>query len=203
MRTDFLERTSRLDSPVHRLPAGLKLGFALGLVLTLVLLPRGAWLACGAVAAALFALVLVARVPIAALLKRLLWLEPLVLGVALLALAQPDGARLFGWIVLRSTLCLATMLLLGATTPFDALLGVLARLRVPALLVTTLALLQRYLSVLVDEGQRMRRARASRSFGRSRWREWQSLGTTLGVLFVRSSERAERIWTAMCARGWR
>jgi cobalt/nickel transport system permease protein len=61
----------------------------------------------------------------------------------------------------------------------------------------------RYLSVLVDEAERMQRARASRTFTRRRSHLWQSLGTVLGQLFVRSTERAERIYAAMCARGWK
>ena len=203
MRYYFLERASRLSSPVHRLPAGLKLLLSLAVVLALVLFPRGEFVPFACIAAGLLLVAALARLPARFLLLRLLRLEPMVLGVALLSLLQPDGPRVFGWIVLRSTLCLFTMILLSSTTPFDALLRVLSRACVPAILVTTLALLYRYLSVLADEGQRMRRARASRTFGASRWRTWQSLGTTLGVLFVRSSERAERIYSAMCARGWR
>ncbi|MEI8197996.1 MAG: energy-coupling factor transporter transmembrane component T, partial [Phycisphaerae bacterium] len=85
------------------------------------------------------------------------------------------------------------------------------RLRVPALLVTTLALMYRYLFVLVDESQRMRRARQSRTFAASGsgatravggWRSWRTLATVVSQLFVRASERAERIYAAMCARGW-
>ena len=203
MQLDTLERASRLAGPVQRLPAGLKLAAALALVLCLVLLPPGAWAAAAGVALALFAVALLARLPLLALGRRLVLLEPLVLGVSLLALLRPDGAAAFGWLVLRSTLSLGVLLELAATTPYEELLSVLARLRVPTILVTTLALLRRYLFVLSAENQRMRRARRSRSFARSRWREWAALGGALGVLFVRASERAERIWCAMCARGWR
>jgi cobalt/nickel transport system permease protein len=69
--------------------------------------------------------------------------------------------------------------------------------------VTTLALLYRYLFVLVDEAERMHRARLARTFDRRRVSVWRMLGTVVGQLFVRSSERAERIYAAMCARGWR
>jgi cobalt/nickel transport system permease protein len=63
--------------------------------------------------------------------------------------------------------------------------------------------MHRYLFVLVDEGERMRRARASRTFVRRRGHQWQTLATIVGQLFVRASERAERIYAAMCARGWK
>jgi cobalt/nickel transport system permease protein len=71
------------------------------------------------------------------------------------------------------------------------------------LLVTTIALMHRYLFVLVDESLRMRRARSSRTFSRQHRVRWHVLGTLVGQLFVRASERAERIYAAMCARGWK
>jgi len=94
------------------------------------------------------------------------------------------------------------VVLLANTTPFSELLPVLRRVRVPALLVTTLALMHRYLFVLADEAERMRRARAARSFTRGRHFAWRALATVAGRLFIRASERAERIYAAMCARGW-
>jgi cobalt/nickel transport system permease protein len=61
----------------------------------------------------------------------------------------------------------------------------------------------RYLPVLAEESRRMQRARASRTFSRQRRVAWRSLTTILGRLFVRSADRAERIYLAMCARGWK
>jgi energy-coupling factor transporter transmembrane protein EcfT len=49
----------------------------------------------------------------------------------------------------------------------------------------------------------MRRARASRTFTLRRRFQWHTLATVVGQLFVRASERAERIYDAMCARGWK
>ncbi len=201
MRHDFLDRYSRLDSPVHRLPPGAKLVAALALVVTILLSsPSAAPLV--AIALLLAAIAWLSLIPWAFLARRMLLLEPFVLGVALLALFQPGGARLFVLLVARSTLCLAVMLLLSNTTPFSDLLRVLKAARTPALLVTTLSLMYRYLFVLVDESQRMKRARTSRSFTTRRTRAWQTTASVVSQLFIRSSERAERIYAAMCARGW-
>ena len=70
-------------------------------------------------------------------------------------------------------------------------------------MLTTLALMYRYLPVLAEEARRMERARASRTFSRKRRIVWQNLGAVVGRLFVRTTDRAERIYLAMCARGWR
>ena len=203
MRHDFLDRYSRHDSPVHRLSAGLKLAAALLLVLLFVLVPLATHWLFAAAAGGLVGVALAARIPAGYLAKRLLLVEPFVLGMAVLTLLQPGGGVVFLGIVVRSTLCLLTMVLLASTTPFTELLPVLRRARLPALLVTTVALLYRYLFLLVDETERMNRARHSRTFIRYRWPAWKTLASVIGQLFVRSTERAERIYAAMCARGWK
>ena len=203
MRHDFLDRYSRLDSPVHRLPAGAKLVAALGLVIATVLVPISAVAYFILMASFLVGVAAASRIPPRFLVKRLVFLEPFVLGVALLAIFQPEGGRVFVTIVVKSTLCLFTMVLLSNVTPFAELLRVLKRAHVPTLLVTTLALMYRYIFVLIDEVERMKRARMSRTFRRTRVHVWKTLATVIGQLFVRATERAERIYAAMCARGWR
>lgn len=203
MRFDLLDTYSRLESPVHRLPAAVKLAAAVALVLATLLLPRAQWPGFVAIAAALVLVTALSRIPATFIAKRLLLLEPFVIGVAVLALFQPHGWIVFLALLVKTNLCLLTMILLSNTTPFSEVLRVLKRLRVPAVLVTTLALMYRYLFVLVEETARMRRARAGRTFARRRGAAWQSLATIVSQLFIRSTERAERIYAAMCARGWR
>ncbi len=190
------------DSAIHRLPAALKLGFALGIIVTTVLAPLQwiAWIA--GVTAVLILTAAMSRLPPLFLIKRLLVLSPFVLGVVLVNAFQPGRANWLG-VAAKSVLCLLTVLLVSNTTPFSEILRVLKSVRVPALLITTIALMHRYLFVLADEAERMRRARASRTFTRGRQFHWRTLATVVGQLFVRASERAEHIYDAMCARGWK
>jgi cobalt/nickel transport system permease protein len=96
----------------------------------------------------------------------------------------------------------ATLLLL-ATTRFQDVLQGLTRLRVPRAFVVQLAFLYRYLWVLLDEVMRMRQARAARDGGLGPWRVRFDSGVgVLGVLFLRTYDRAERIYWAMAARGF-
>jgi cobalt/nickel transport system permease protein len=189
-----------------RLPAWVKLLFAVAIVLSASLLPRAhaPWLA---VPAGILALtLLLARLPRWPLAKRLLLLEPFVLGVALMALFTPgtpqDRWLNFAFLVARCTVALLAMLLFTAATPFSDILRLFQRLHVPMLLVTTLALMHRYLFVLADESGRMRRARQSRTFSPRRHLRWQTLSTIIAQLFLRASDRADRIYNAMRARGW-
>jgi cobalt/nickel transport system permease protein len=171
-------------------------------VIATVAMPfRWAWVA-GVIVVAM-AVAAASRLPMGFMVRRLAMLEPVVVGVSALMLWQPNGIEKFLILISRSTTCLTVMILLSCTTPFAEILEVLRRLRVPSLFVTTLALMYRYLFVMADESERLRRARTSRTLRRDRWLTWRMLGTLIGQLFVRSSERAERIYAAMCARGWK
>jgi cobalt/nickel transport system permease protein len=195
--------SSSAGGPIHHWPAGVKMAIALLLVAGILVTPLSAPWGLGVAAAVLLVGAAAGRLLGWALLRRLLLLEPLALGVACLSLLQPGGLHLFLWLVARSTLCLLTLLLLARATPFSDALDVLRRLHVPALLVTTLALMHRYLRVLLEESQRLRRARACRSFSPGRLHAWRLQAGVAGQLFVRSVDRAERVYAAMCARGLR
>ena len=173
------------------------------IILAAALMPHGEWRWLLGLAAFLAVLVFFSRLSLWYLLKRMLLLEPLVLGVAGLMWFQPNGAQQFAFVLLKTNLCLLTTLLFSNTTPPAEMLRVLQRLRTPRLFLTTLTLMHRYLFVLVEESGRMQRARASRTFTAGRGRQWGSLATVIGQLFGRASERAERIYYAMCARGWK
>ncbi len=203
MRHDYIDRFARLDSPVHRLPAPVKLGAAFALVVSTAVVPPSAtpyFIAC---AVFLVFVIFLGRLPFTFVALRLLTLEPLAAGIAILSLLQHDGLAVFVRILVRSNLCLLAMVLLSNTTPFSAILEVLARLRVPQILITVLALMYRYVFLLIDQSERMTRARRSRTFSPRRRTRWKTAAAVVGHLFIRSTERAERIYAAMTARGWR
>jgi len=190
---------------VHRLPTAVKLVTALAVVGAVVAWPPEHVVYLVVLAVLLVVVAALSRIPVGFIVRRLLLLEPLVLGVGLLAAFQPGGWRLLLVLMARCTLCLLSMILLANTTPFGEMLHLLRRIWVPGMLITTLALMYRYLFVLADERQRMVRARKCRTFqdGRAgKWRQWRTLATVISQLFLRASERAERIFAAMCARGW-
>jgi cobalt/nickel transport system permease protein len=180
----------------------MKLAFAVCLVIGTVAAPYPLASLYGAIALFLLMVLLVSRIPVAFVVRRLLMLQPFVAGVMLLAVVRPEGWAVAARIAVKSNLCLTTMVLLANTTPFASLIGVLVRLRVPRLLITILSLMYRYIFVLIDQAERMSRARRSRTFVRRRG-SWKGGAGIIGQLFIRSTERAERVYAAMTARGWR
>ena len=203
MRHSFIDRYSRLSSPVHRIPASGKLLTTLLLLIAVVTTPISVSLFFVLTAFVLVVVALQSKIPLLFLLRRLSFLELFVLGVAILSLFQAKGFTVFLTLVTKGTICLFTVLLFSNTTRFSELLRVLRRWHFPSLMITIIALMYRYLFVLIDEMERMHRARISRTFVRRRGAVWGILATVVAQLFVRSTERAERIYAAMCARGWR
>jgi len=188
-------------SAIHRAPAELKLGLALALILGLAALPaERAWWGLGALPL-LLVLAKLSRLPPGPLLSRWALGAPFLLAAASLAYFQLNGLSIGLALLTKSAICLLTLQLLISTTPVTELVRTLRRVHVPEVLCQTMALLARYSELLGDETRRMRRARAGRSLRGSRWLEWRALGNSLGLLFVRTVSRAERVQTAMRSRG--
>jgi cobalt/nickel transport system permease protein len=76
------------------------------------------------------------------------------------------------------------------------------RLHIPQFFTLVSSFMYRYIFIIVDEVQRMKRARDSRNY-KGRW-IWQAkvIGYMIASLFLRSHQRAENVYNAMCARGF-
>ncbi len=225
--TSFLDRYIDTQSPVHALDARVKLLLTLGFILAVALLPPGAWLALVAFAALLWWAVLRAHLRLTTILSRAVVALPFALvaisvvftrpGVPLFRVplgfatltASDTGLILFLSIVIKSWLSVQAALLLTATTHFIDVLHALRGLRLPAILVAILSFTYRYIFILIDEAQRLLRARecrsaelpGQRSGGSIIWRA-TVVGRMVGTLFLRAYERSERIYVAMLARGY-
>jgi cobalt/nickel transport system permease protein len=134
--------------------------------------------------------------------------NPLWIGPWGLTITDAGLARFLS-ILGRSLLSLQMAILMTATTPFPDILHALRHLHVPAILVSIIAFMYRYLFVLVDEVARLLRARAARSAQRPGhqgggtifWRA-KVTGHMAGQLFIRSLDRSDRVYQAMLARGY-
>ena len=66
-----------------------------------------------------------------------------------------------------------------------------------------ISFMYRYIFILTDDVLRMKQARDSRNFGgHHMWWHFKTIGNMIGVLFVRSYERGERVYSAMLSRGY-
>jgi cobalt/nickel transport system permease protein len=132
---------------------------------------------------------------------------PVAFLAAMVAPGHPDRDQLgLAWvalaIVFKNSLAFTAMMVLIHVAPLRTLLGALGKLGLPRALVATLQLMERQVQILADELGRMVQARRSRSFRRSGRLDYLMLTGLIGVLFLRSFERGERVHAAMLARGW-
>lgn len=106
-----------------------------------------------------------------------------------------------GSLLIRSLLTVVAAFILIGTTGFTSICKALEQLGIPQIFAVQLMFLHRYLFVLADETGRASRARELRSCGR-KGLGVASFGSLTGHLLLRTWLRAERIHTAMLARGF-
>lgn len=202
-------------SPIHRLPAHLKLVALVAFMLVVVATPRDQyWFFLGYLTL-LAGVIGLSRVPLGYLLPRMVIELPFVvfafvvpfvatgpqvevLGVRL----SEHGLESSAALLIKGTLGVLASLTLAATTEPHEILDGLTRLRLPRQLVQIMSFMIRYLDVVADELRRMRIARESRGFRATSIRQWGVLAGTASALFIRSYERGERVHLAMLARGY-
>lgn len=217
MRHVFLDEYSHLESPIHRLDPRAKLVGFIGLIILCVSTPPNLYAAFAVYLGLEIAVLILSRLPLRHVLKRLLIVLPFILVVAIflpffnkgggsynlgpLALSA-HGLTVLWNVAIKSTVSVLAVILLSSTTPFPDLLRAMEKLKVPRFMTTTLSFTYRYIFVLMEELQRMRRARDSRGWS-GKWL-WQAkvIGHMIGSLFLRSYERGERVYAAMLSRGY-
>ena len=202
-------------SPVHRLPAHLKLVALLSFMLLVVATPHTWYAAFGAYAVILVSVIRIAGVPPLYIVRRMVVEIPFVVFAVLMpfistgpridvlgvSVSEP-GLIAAGGFLAKATLGVVASLTVASTTePVDLLRG-LRTLRMPDQIVQIMSFMIRYLDVVTDELRRMVTAMRSRGCDPRSPRHWPALARTLGALFIRSYERGERVHLAMLARGY-
>jgi len=221
MRAEFLDHHGRARSPIHVIDPRIKITLVLVFIVAAATTPPGRFIDFAGLAVILAAGLALTRIPVGHLLGKIAKLAPFVflmaLGLPFVRGGEPfaswrvlgiemtltrEGVRLFGSVLCKAGLALGAMVLLANTTPFPSLVRALERFRLPAVFTGSLAVMYRYLFVFFREKDRLLTARESRLAFPS-WRlRWTSLAGVVGVLFIRSLDRGERVYQAMRARGF-
>lgn len=153
--------------------------------------------------------------PVMLILKKIIVISPFAIFIGIFnplfdsgTVALSSGMYISaGWIsflsiLVKFALTISAALLLIATTSFPGVCNALRRLGVPLLFTSQLFFLYRYIFVLMEEAMRIVRAKDLRSFG-TRGTGIKVFVRLVGILLVRTIERAERIYNAMLSRGFR
>lgn len=210
-----LDRLSCRDTIVHRLDPRAKVVATMLFVVAVVSFPRYEVLSLLPFFLFPVLMATLGDIPAGFIARKVLAVSPFVLFVGIFnplfdqgtVAIGPGVSVSAGWvsfasILVKFALTISAALLLIATTSFPGVCRALRRLGFPALFVSQLLFLYRYLFVLMEEAMRVVRARDMRSFGR-RGAGVRVFVRIVGTLFLRTVERAERIYGAMLARGFR
>jgi len=215
LKHGFLDKYSDLESPVHSLSPTAKVIVFLALIVICVTTGARAYMSFAGYFAFLVACLAVSHVPVVHVLRRSLVVLPF---MAMAALSIPfmgrgaegagatqgghPGVTVFQGVVFKSYISIFSLVLLSAITPFPGFLTALRKLGTPNIFLSLMSFTYRYLFLLIEEMERMMRARDARCYG-GRWL-WQTrvMGRMIGTFFIRSYERAERVHQAMASRGF-
>jgi cobalt/nickel transport system permease protein len=219
MHHAYIDKFAYQDSPIHRLDSRVKSLVTVVFTAFVLSAPKTSFSILVCYAAGPFAILVTGRIPLKFVFRHILVVSPFVL---VLALTCPFYDRstadvLFGpwswqtttgwlrcWTILgKFVVTMMALIALVSTTRFSELLNGLQKLGVPRILTVQLGFLYRYIFVLIDKAHHILQARDGRrmrSLGVKA--EMKTAAAMLGSLFVRSIDSAERINTAMEARGF-
>jgi len=221
MKHSFLDKYSDLGSIIHRLDPRVKLIFFFVLILVIVSTPPQELVKFSGYFLILFILVLLSRIPLPFVFARSLVIIPFVLLTAIFIpffkggevagsynfltlhlTISHKGILIFQNILIKSWLSVLSLTILTSTTKFSSLLKALEILKIPRVMILIASFFYRYMFLLVDELMRIKNARDSRSFKKNPVYQFKVIGYMIGELFIRTYERAERIYLAMLSRGF-
>lgn len=210
----YMDTLAGRDSALHRLDPRVKLITSLFFIATVVSFDKYSLSAL--MPFFIYPVVLICQgdLPAGYILKKLLIVSPFAVLIALFNPAL-DRSILFsvgpfgvsgGWvsffsIVIKFFLTVSAALILISSTGFNSVCLALSKLGVPKPFVVQLLFFFRYIFVLADEAGRMFRAWSLRSSG-AKAMDRETFVSFVGQLLLRALDRAERVYLAMCSRGF-
>ena len=221
MEHSHIDEYANLNSPLHRIDPRIKLVSTIVFVVVVVLLDNFVLL-FAAFALVLF-LTILSKVPLLHVFKRAEVVLPFIIFVAIVKLFTPgetvltlnlgfaqmritgEGIMFALLLLLRVMVAALALILLSSTTKFSDLLRGMSDLRVPKILVQMLSFTYRYLFLFVDEAERMVLARKAKNFNARHllnFRAMRTIGYTAATIFLRSYDRADRIYDGMLSKGY-
>lgn len=182
---------------MRNLSLTLRLQLSLIIVVGAAFLKLNAWYWLGGYGIVALFWAISLRVPIRKL-TGLLGLELIFLSF----LALPLGWERASFLLVRSLVCLLTMNSFLLTLPPHSFGIALKGLPLPGAFKETLLLAGQYLEILLGEVTQMQRSAKLRGLnGAAGWVRYAN-AAMIGALYLRSLDRAERVYAAMIARGY-
>jgi len=221
MKHAYIDKHSGIDSCIHRLDPRIKVIAFFVVIFFAVFTEPTAFITFALYGVLIAVLILLSKIPPWFILKRSLVIIPFVLMVAVfipffkhgeiaggysfgtLKLTVTYSGLMILWnVLIKAYLSILSMILLITSTRFSDLLKAFEKLKCPNIFIMVFSFMYRYIFVITDEFMKMKQAKEARSIDVSKWFHIKVLANMIGVLFIRTYERGENVYLAMCSRGF-
>ncbi len=221
MNHSFIDEHSHIDSMLSRLDPRVKIVSFVVFLFFIIFTRSDSLLRFALYGLLILILIGLSKIPVYYILKRCFVIVPFILMTSLFLLFGNQGATFTlihigsfqinvaaaGWtmflsVMIKGILSVLCLTLLTASTPFPQLLAALENMKFPKLITMILSFMYRYIFLIEDEAMKMWRAMKSRSTGGSRLLRLRAIANMIGILFIKSFERGETVYLAMCSRGF-
>ncbi|MBR1368223.1 cobalt ABC transporter permease [Methanocalculus chunghsingensis] len=212
-----IDRYATLNSPIHNLEPRVKILSFTILIFSVVFVLNIQAALLGLTMAAI--ILIISRLPISFMIRRskvilifilpILLLMPLTVSGTSLWSAGPitfseEGLSLALLITIRALAAITLVLTLLGTQKIETTLKALSLLKVPGVIIQMLFFTYRYIYVIMDEFLQIWSSMRSKGYAFRLNRYGLSIiGNLIGMLLVKSYERAERVYRGMEAKGYR
>jgi len=217
----YLDQHSGLNSLIHRLDPRTKIITIVIFIFAVITTPTLSVISFTGYAFLLMVIILISKIPPIFVFKRSLIVFPFVFMVAFFIpffkegevirsyslgvfdfTVTYDGLLIFWNVLIKSYLSVLCVIVFMASTRLPVFLKGLAALKIPQLFIMIISFMYRYIFVITDELMKMKQAKDSRTIKCSKLYNIKVLANMIVTLFIRSYERAERVYLAMCSRGF-
>ncbi|HAW49790.1 TPA: cobalt ECF transporter T component CbiQ [bacterium] len=221
MKHTFIDQYSHKESLLHKIDPRIKVISFLVFILFVISTPKDSFLKFGLYGVLIIGLILFSKISPWSIFKRSLVVIPftlmiflfipffkegVVMGTFFLGPLRLEvtyeGLQILGNSLAKAYLSVLCMILLISSTKFSHLLKAVERLGLPKVMLLILSFMYRYIFVIYEEFLKMWQVKEARSVGGSRLFQIKALANMVGTLFIRTYERAENVYLAMCARGF-
>ncbi len=198
MKHNFIDKYSNLSSPIHKINTKLKLivFLAIAVFISLFKLENKILLI---ILMFLIFISQIAKIPILFLLLRMFVILPFIFLVSVSYLINKQNFSVVLNVLLKSYTVILSLLIFIQTTKFNKLINTLKNFGFPKFLLLLLSFIYRYFFVLTDEIEKLMFAVKLKQQKKV---SVKIISQLLGILLLKSYNRAERINKAMLLRGW-
>jgi cobalt/nickel transport system permease protein len=211
-----IDKYSSLESPIHNFDPRTKIITFTLLIFSSVFVEDIRFAALALIAA--FILLIISKLPFKFIFNHVKWVSLFILPFLIIMPFTVDGDVLvnissitityegitYGFLItVRAFTAILLVFTMLGTMRFDTTIKALHMLKIPNPLVQMLMFTYRYIFVFLDEFQRMWTAMTSKGFKPGlNLSSMSKIGKSVGMLVVKSYERAQRVYQAMLSKGY-